>query len=471
MRKKQIEKVREEFESMDLSRYHILTYDELLKVNGGSGNDSDDSDDETVGSESEESSDEGAETETESTTGEEGVGEPSADPTSESTSSGTNSESESGGHEIENTVEAVANAEVGDTLTRDDGTQVTISEEDITWAQEHCDSYGKNGEEEKEESPAKESDLPSTEDAGNSDSGTTSSENENNNANTTSATNNTTEDKTEQGTANSAKESEHTAGTGTVQSESNKTSSNESSQPISSGHSEKSGHSFFDGIVGWFDEKINTAKDWLSDFFGIGEASKVTGNAVISSENPKETKSAWEKISETIKSNKDDKNYNKPAEYKCDNWAEEIINKAGFKSSDYFKDGTAANRTCAQHIDYLKENCKEGVDYTTKLPDSITNGAYVVFMGGENPKGGQKLQEHCGILMVKDGAYTFWHNSSSNGTPSYRTNVDGTHVLDSNGNSIIDYYFGSVKGEKVWERPGGGVQGLLYTDFYYQEIK
>lgn len=44
MRKKQIEKVREEFERMDLSRYHILTYDELLKVNGGSGNDSGDDD-------------------------------------------------------------------------------------------------------------------------------------------------------------------------------------------------------------------------------------------------------------------------------------------------------------------------------------------------------------------------------------------------------------------------------------------
>ena len=42
MKKKQIEKVREEFERIDLSRYHILTYDELLKVNGGSGSDSGD---------------------------------------------------------------------------------------------------------------------------------------------------------------------------------------------------------------------------------------------------------------------------------------------------------------------------------------------------------------------------------------------------------------------------------------------
>ena len=159
-----MKKAKYNFEEPDLSRYHILTYDELLKVNGGSGNDS--GDDEAVESESEETSDEGAETATESTPSEEGAGEPSADPMSESTSSGTDSESESGGHEIENTVEAVANAEVGDTLTRDDGTQVTITQGDIDWAQEHCDSYGKgNSEEEKEESPAKESDLPSAEDA------------------------------------------------------------------------------------------------------------------------------------------------------------------------------------------------------------------------------------------------------------------------------------------------------------------
>ncbi|MBQ8679841.1 MAG: hypothetical protein IJ530_08750 [Treponema sp.] len=170
-----MKKAKFNFEDIDLSRWHILTYDELLRVNGGSGNDSDDSDDETVESESEETSDEGAETATESTTGEEGVGEPSADPTSESTSSGTNSESESGGHEIENTVEAVANAEVGDTLTRDDGTQVTITQGDIDWAQEHCDSYGKNG----EEAENKEGDLTTKEDEENSDS---SLENESNSA-------------------------------------------------------------------------------------------------------------------------------------------------------------------------------------------------------------------------------------------------------------------------------------------------
>ena len=117
-----MKKAKYNFEEPDLSRWHILTYDELLKVNGGSGNDS----------------------------GDDGESE---------------DDDKSGGHEIENTVEAVANAEVGDTLTRDDGTQVTITQGDIDWAQEHCGSYGKSGEEEKEESPAKESDLPSAEEA------------------------------------------------------------------------------------------------------------------------------------------------------------------------------------------------------------------------------------------------------------------------------------------------------------------
>ena len=39
-----------------------------------------------------------------------------------------------GGAQIENSVEAQANARVGDTLTRNDGTTVTITQGDIDWA-------------------------------------------------------------------------------------------------------------------------------------------------------------------------------------------------------------------------------------------------------------------------------------------------------------------------------------------------
>ena len=43
-----------------------------------------------------------------------------------------------GGKQIENSNEAVANAQVGDTLVRDDKTTVTITQGDIDWAREHC---------------------------------------------------------------------------------------------------------------------------------------------------------------------------------------------------------------------------------------------------------------------------------------------------------------------------------------------
>ncbi len=128
MTKRQLEKIRKQYEELDFSRWHILGYDELLKINGGSSASSDDDDEEE------------SESLTEDESGKTNDNEASAE-----------TASESGGHEIENTVEAVSNAEVGDTLTRDDGTQVTITQEDIDWAQEHCDS-GKNKDDE-DESP------------------------------------------------------------------------------------------------------------------------------------------------------------------------------------------------------------------------------------------------------------------------------------------------------------------------------
>ena len=47
-----------------------------------------------------------------------------------------------GGAQIENTNEAVAGAQVGDTLIRDDGTEVTITQGDIDWAQAHTGTGG-----------------------------------------------------------------------------------------------------------------------------------------------------------------------------------------------------------------------------------------------------------------------------------------------------------------------------------------
>lgn len=141
MTKRQLEKVRTKFENLDLSRYHILTYDEMLKVNGGGSVSDDSSESEssetTSASENLDFSDLGSVTENGSGTAAETVSE---------------SVAESGGHEIENSNEAIANAEVGDTLTRNDGTEVTITQGDIDWAQDYCDAHGidwsRSGEEE-----------------------------------------------------------------------------------------------------------------------------------------------------------------------------------------------------------------------------------------------------------------------------------------------------------------------------------
>ena len=47
-----------------------------------------------------------------------------------------------GGAQIENSIEAQANAQVGDTLTRNDGTTVTLTQGDINWAKEKMGSNG-----------------------------------------------------------------------------------------------------------------------------------------------------------------------------------------------------------------------------------------------------------------------------------------------------------------------------------------
>lgn len=138
------------FKEPDLSRWHILTYDEMLKVNGGSGSDSDDDDSsesQSSGSSSSDNSSNSTETASESTATatSESTSTTESSVTSESTSTtNSNSESSTGSH-IENSNEAVANSQPGDTLTRSDGTEVTITQGDINWAQEHCAQQGKDG--------------------------------------------------------------------------------------------------------------------------------------------------------------------------------------------------------------------------------------------------------------------------------------------------------------------------------------
>ena len=50
-----------------------------------------------------------------------------------------------GGARVENSNEAVANAKEGDTLVRNDGTEVTLTQGDINWAQKQVGSSSSSG--------------------------------------------------------------------------------------------------------------------------------------------------------------------------------------------------------------------------------------------------------------------------------------------------------------------------------------
>lgn len=45
-----------------------------------------------------------------------------------------------GGKQVENSNEGVASAQPGDTIIRDDHTEITLNQGDINWAQAHCNS-------------------------------------------------------------------------------------------------------------------------------------------------------------------------------------------------------------------------------------------------------------------------------------------------------------------------------------------
>ncbi len=302
MTKRKLEKIRKQYEKLDYSRWHILGYDELLKINGGSSASSDDDD-----------------------SNEEADGFSAEDESSKTNDAET--ASESGGHEIENTVEAVANAEVGDTLTRDDGTQVTITQEDIDWAQEHCDSgknkddedespENKSGEEVPEAMPPEEEESSSgsnsadEKDAGDSsrnaeteeEASTSQSQKQSDEEKESSAsTENKTldDDKTDsKETASSSKAENSVAENENKQSPASSgkenssaptetTRSAESAPPSASHHNEKSEHGFWDSVMGKVSDAFSAAKDWVCSSIGLGETSvvnKTSGSIIVKPE-------------------------------------------------------------------------------------------------------------------------------------------------------------------------------------------
>lgn len=297
-------------EEVDLSRFHILSYEELLKVNGGSSEDSDDIDDDSDDSDdsgsdscggddsSDDDSDSGSyggdsysDDDDDSENGSYGGGSYDDDD-----DGGATSESGSGGHEVENSNAGVAGAEVGDTITRDDGTEVTLTQWDIDWAQDYCDSHGisyGNSNEPAENSsggggtgtggtggnPSNENGRgtdPSDYGGGNDSDGGSSG---NGNSHGHSGGGST-------GGNGSTESNGNAAGSGRTPTENNKNTTTDTSRSANTSHSEKSGHGILESISNFF----SGVKDWVNDVFGGGKKSVNEEKSIVEPEKKFETK-------------------------------------------------------------------------------------------------------------------------------------------------------------------------------------
>lgn len=133
------------FENLDLSRYYILSFDEMLRVNGGRSEDSDDGD-ESDDDDSDDSDDDSDDSD-DSDCGSGCCGSDDDSGSESDISAGSDSESgtgENGGREVENTHEAVASAREGDRITRSDGSEHTITSGDIEYERNWCDRHGRS---------------------------------------------------------------------------------------------------------------------------------------------------------------------------------------------------------------------------------------------------------------------------------------------------------------------------------------
>ena len=105
------------------------------------------------------------------------------------------------------------------------------------------------------------------------------------------------------------------------------------------------------------------------------------------------TLSSIDKIEDAI-SKVGDKEY-VVGKYQCDEYVNEVIEKAGYKSKDFYVDNPSG-KNVDQHISELTNS---GKSYSTNA-SSLDNGTYVVFMS-DNDK---SKASHASILVVENGS-------------------------------------------------------------------
>ena len=335
-----------------------------------------------------------------------------------------------GGAEIENSVEAQAQAHEGDTVKRSDGTTHTLTKGDITWAQ---NQLGNNG--------------------GGSSGG--------------SATGNIGD--VGGGNASASMGTSAPAGGGQSTGNATATSGNNSAGSTGNyagGNGNAGNNSRSTKSASEQDHYLKVGLAHVEDYkrtsLAIGtigvKGKKVEGNSVsersidlrnrgfpLSTERYPDAYGP-DKVNLSVSIDKNsDAEYNKDGNgFKCDNWVEKVLKDEGIDPSRYLTAGDSS-KTVAEHIAALRIS---GNNYTMTVPTE--SGFYCTFMDGEGSKG--LLPEHCGILEVKaNGSMVFHHNSSA-----------ATEHFTGGG-------YGNWKTEP--QKNGTKLSGLAYSNFYFQRIE
>lgn len=139
---------------------------------------------------------------------------------------------------------------------------------------------------------------------------------------------------------------------------------------------------------------------------------------VITRGDPDQNPNLSTMIESSILSHTDDKyiaSSDPNKEWRCDNYAEAIVEQAGGDTSKIFA-GDATKNSVQDHIDYGTQ--KNNLQETKKnSAPTLSDGAYVVFMNNSttiSEKTGKPLDPHCGIIIVQNGEISFSDNSSGN---------------------------------------------------------
>ena len=133
--------------------------------------------------------------------------------------------------------------------------------------------------------------------------------------------------------------------------------------------------------------------------------------------------------------------------YQCDQYANEVVETAGFNPSDYFLDDPTG-KLVDEHIKDLEGSGK----LYSKTADWLLPGAYVVFMSDDD----KEKESHAALLVVENGTAYIQDNSSRNNS-----------YLDEEGN--VHYRGGT---EKTDGSSASDVCSLFkgYDNFYFQRL-